>query len=341
MLQGLRGMTWNPEGFRDPAKHLFVQESIREYRLDFIALLETGRSNFAIPFLKHLACGLDFAWYYLPPHGRSGGILVGINMETLHVKKVDVGDFSVKLHLRCKNDGFEWVLIPVYGAAQDSRKPKFLSELVRMCESEPLPMLAGGDFKIIRRREEKSNDNFNARWPSMFNAIIENLDLREITLSGRQFTWANRRNVSTYEKLDRILASVEWEQKYPLVTVRALTRSGSDHTPLLINSGQQAHIGNKAHFSFELSWFRHEGFYEMVAAEWAAVSKGDTPIERWQNKIRHLRRFLKGWAKNLSGKYKKEKGRLLAIIDELDLKAEIVPLSMSEREVLRDAKRTD
>src|SRR6266498_728808 len=83
------------------------------------------------------------------------------------------------------------------------------------------------------------------------------------------------------------------------------------------------------------------GFYEMVAAEWAAVSKGDTPIERWQNKIRHLRRFLKGWAKNMSGKYKKEKGRLLAIIDELDLKAEIVPLSMSEREVLRDAKRTD
>ena len=99
MLQGLRGMTWNSEGFRDPAKHLLVQESIREHKLDFIALLETGRSNFAIPFLQHLACGLDFVWYCLSPHGRSGGILVGINMETLHVKKVDVGDFSVKLHL--------------------------------------------------------------------------------------------------------------------------------------------------------------------------------------------------------------------------------------------------
>ena len=229
------------------------------------------------------------------------------------------------------------VLIPVYGAGQDSHKPEFLSELVRMCESEPLPMMVGGDFNIIRRREEKSNDNYNACWPFIFNAIIENLDLREIALSGRQFTWANRREVPTYEKLDRILANVEWEQKYPLVTVRELTRSGSDHTPLLMDSGKHAHLGNKAHFSFELSWIRQEGFYEMVAAEWAAVSKGDTPIERWQNKIRHLRRFLKGWAKNLSGKYKKEKERLLAIIDKLDLKAETTLLSTSEREALKDA----
>jgi hypothetical protein len=47
----------------------------------------------------------------------------------------------------------------------------------------------------------------------MFNAIIESLDLREIALSGRQYTWANRQEVQTFEKLDRVLASVEWENK--------------------------------------------------------------------------------------------------------------------------------
>jgi hypothetical protein len=46
----LKGLTWNSEGFQDPGKHLFVKESIREYDLDFIALLETGRSNFIVPF---------------------------------------------------------------------------------------------------------------------------------------------------------------------------------------------------------------------------------------------------------------------------------------------------
>jgi hypothetical protein len=141
------------------------------------------------------------------------------------------------------------------------------------------------------------------------------LNLKEISLSGRQFTWASRRAIPTYEKLDRVLASVEWEQKFPLVTVRALTRAGSDHTPLLIDSGQHAHRGNRLRFSFELSWFEQDGFHEMIAAEWATVSAGNSPIQTWQKKIRHIRRFLRGWAKDLSGKYRKEKERLLGIID--------------------------
>jgi exonuclease III len=208
-MEGLRGMTWNSEGFRDPGKHLFVKESIRDYRLDFIALLETRRSSFDIPFLRDLASGFEFAWFCLPPQGRSGGILVGINLATLKVQKVDSGEFCIKLVLRSKCNGYEWALVPVYGAAQDNHKHEFLSELVRMCDVEPLPMLLEGDFNILRRPEDKSNKNFNPRWPFIFISIIENLNLREIALSGRQFTWASRRTTPTYEKLDRVLASVD------------------------------------------------------------------------------------------------------------------------------------
>jgi hypothetical protein len=114
-------------------------------------------------------------------------------------------------------------------------------------------MLVGRDFNIIRRKEAKSNDNFNACWPFIFNAIIESLDLQEIILSGRQFTWASRREIPTYEKLDRVLANVEWEQEFLLVSVHAMTRSESDHTPLFIDSCEPAHLGNRNHFLFELS----------------------------------------------------------------------------------------
>jgi hypothetical protein len=159
--------------------------------------------------------------------------------------------------------------------------------------------------------------------------------LREIVLSGRQFTWANRRKTPTYEKLDRFLASVEWEQKFPLVSVRALTRSGSDHTPILLDSGDQAFIGKKANFSFELAWLKTEGFYDLVDREWKSISSGTNALDRWQNKIRHLRQFLHGWARSLSGKYKTEKERLLNIINILDKKAEITPLNEDERRTLR------
>jgi hypothetical protein len=106
---------------------------------------------------------------------------------------------------------------------------------------------------------------------------------------------------------------------------------------LLINSGEQAHLGNKNLFSFALSWLREEGFAKMIKREQNSFAKGSNPIEVWQNNIYHLRRFLRGWARNRSGVYKKEKERLLAIIDELDIKAETSPLNTSDSGKLREA----
>ena len=76
---------------------------------------------------------------------------------------------------------------------------------------ETLPIIVGGDFNIIQKRDEKNNDNFDGRWSMMFNMIVESLSLREIELPGGQFTWANSLPTPTYEKLDRVLSSVEWE----------------------------------------------------------------------------------------------------------------------------------
>ena len=45
----MRGVFWNTDGLGDRGKHLSVNEIVREHRLDFIALLESGRSKFATP----------------------------------------------------------------------------------------------------------------------------------------------------------------------------------------------------------------------------------------------------------------------------------------------------
>jgi hypothetical protein len=192
----------------------------------------------------------------------------------LEVRNIVLGEFAVKFRVRSKVDGFQWALVAVYGVAQLELNPDFLADLVRICRHERLPILVGGDFNIIRRRDEKNNDNFNGRWSFMFNTIIESLDLREIELSGRKFTWANTLPNPTYEKLDRVLTSVDWEQKFPLVMVQALSRAISDHTPLLVDSGEAIHVGNKNIFSFELAWFEREGFLDLLAREWAKDSGG-------------------------------------------------------------------
>jgi hypothetical protein len=145
----MKGAFWNGDGFGDPAKHRFVKDTIRENKLDFFAILETGRSNFSLPFLNNLAGGLDYQWFCIPPIGRSGGILVGINVTNFTVQDVVAGDKCVKFYVTSKLDNFKWALVAVYGAAQDEHKADFLAELVRICENETLPILVGGDFNII------------------------------------------------------------------------------------------------------------------------------------------------------------------------------------------------
>ncbi|WVZ85036.1 hypothetical protein U9M48_031999, partial [Paspalum notatum var. saurae] len=173
--------------------------------------------------------------------GQSGGILLGVNAHVFDIGNIVIGDFHIKFNVRNKDDGFEWAIIAAYGAAQDDLKQDFLTEMVHFCSSTDKPFVLGGDFSIIRNPSEKNND----RWPFLFNACIDNLDLRELDLSSRRFSWSNSVEVPTFERLDRVLVSTEWEQKFPLATVHALSRDISDHTPLLLDSGTSASHGNQ------------------------------------------------------------------------------------------------
>ena len=54
----MRGIFWNTDGLGDHTKHFAIHELVREHKLDFIALLEMGRSNFSASFLNFLAGGV-------------------------------------------------------------------------------------------------------------------------------------------------------------------------------------------------------------------------------------------------------------------------------------------
>jgi hypothetical protein len=86
----------------------------------------------------------------------------------------------------------------------------------------------------MRRLEDKSSGNFDPKWSSLFNAVIESLDLREIVMTGREYTWAGPGDNPTFEKLDRVLVSTDWEIQFPLTSVEPRDRNISDRTPWLL-----------------------------------------------------------------------------------------------------------
>lgn len=180
----------------------------------------------------------------------------------------------------------------VYGDAQDHGKENFLPELSSVCHSFKFPALIGGDFNIIRRENEKNKPGGVNIWSFLFNAIIENYGLLELELKGRKYTWANNKENRTFEKLDRFLVTPEWDLQYQNAAVTGLNRSISDHVPLLLDTGG-SQKGDQL-FRFELCWLERPDFHEIVVKNWTLPAKGTSSIERWQHKMRRLRKGLKG-----------------------------------------------
>jgi exonuclease III len=290
----MKGVFWNSRGLADLAKHRFLAEPVREEQINFIALFETSRESFPDHVLKNLCAGRDFLWHAMAPHGRSGGILLGVDLSVFDIGAINEGNFYVKFTLRYKLFDFKFVLYSIYGPAQIQNKGAFLAELTNTCSKENLPFIIGGDFNIMRKPEDKSSGDFDNKWPSLFNAVIKSLDLREIVMTGRQYTWAGSGDNLTYEKLDRVLVSTEWENNFSLAMVEATDRNISDHTPLVMPTGASTHQYGTRPFRFERGWLLKEGFYDMVANIWRSENSGSSPLERWQSKIRRVRQHLRG-----------------------------------------------
>jgi hypothetical protein len=93
--------------------------------------------------------GIVLVWHWTAPRGRSGGILLGVNIDLLDVGSIEDEDFFVKFRVRDRMSDFKRVLVVVYGAAQPEFKESFLTELVQACRGESLPLCIRGDFNII------------------------------------------------------------------------------------------------------------------------------------------------------------------------------------------------
>ena len=74
----------------------------------------------------------------------------------------------------------------------------------------------------------------------LFNDCIADLAPREIARVGARFTWTNKQADPIRSVLDRVFVSAQWEVMFPLCSLKAVTQIGSDHTPLLFSSGDDA-----------------------------------------------------------------------------------------------------
>jgi exonuclease III len=188
----MKMLMWNVRGLGKPARRNQVRNYILQEGADLVGLQETMKQDFTDKVLEELSGGLYFKWVWLAARGRSGGILMGVKVDTLELESHSVGDYTVLMTIRNKLNNFRWEVVTVYGPAQHDYSLDFLLELDTICSRGGLPKVLGGDFNLIRNEEDKSSDNYNNNLMNHFNDFIGRHHLREVVRAGSKYTWTNK-----------------------------------------------------------------------------------------------------------------------------------------------------
>ncbi|GKV19445.1 hypothetical protein SLEP1_g29706 [Rubroshorea leprosula] len=137
-----------------------------------------------------------------------------------------------------------WRFTGFYGHPERSNRRRSWALLRELATKSSLPWVIGGDFNDILDQEEKRGGKPQPEWLlSGFQEAVVDCELTEVWMIGFPYTWTRG---GVEEKLDRILASKEWQASFPQAMVRSLPLLGSDHSPLLMNfMGKRKDYGRK------------------------------------------------------------------------------------------------
>jgi hypothetical protein len=101
----------------------------------------------------------------------------------------------------------------------------------------------------------------------LFNDFIGNFQPRDFFIGGAKYAWSNKHKFPTLVKLDRILATTSWDMNYTNSYAWAKARIGSDHNPLILDTGDKGFLGQNTSF-FRKSGFTRKNFPLLVKEKW-------------------------------------------------------------------------
>lgn len=273
----------------------------------------------------------DFA--YLPAAETRGGILIAARQPDIRIADVLIGCYSITVSVQSQgaspDEPCKWWLTSVYGPQDDRDKASFLEELEAIRDACPGPWAVNGDFNLILSEADKSNDRIDMRNLRLFRRTVAALELQDLHLHGRAFTWSNEQERPTLVRLDRVLASVDWDELFPHAHLRGLGSDASDHCPLLLQMNLSAI--RRARFHFEIFWIEFDDYEQTVNTAWRTPTHAQDPFLRLDGLLRNLVRELQRWSATKVGDVKAQLLMARELIRQLDTAQETRQLSDEER----------
>ncbi|KAL8476394.1 hypothetical protein ACS0TY_028897 [Phlomoides rotata] len=115
-----------------------------------------------------------------------------------------------------------------------------------------------------------------------------------------------------------MFVNYEWLRKWPNQTLKGLRRSYSDHVPLLLQNGIKD--WGPRPFRFMNSWIEQPQFKEFFQEKWQSYHIEGWAAFRLKEKMKLLKRDLRGWNKEIFGNidFNIDKKEEIEVLDRID-----------------------
>ncbi|KAL0012555.1 hypothetical protein SO802_007663 [Lithocarpus litseifolius] len=153
------------------------------------------------------------------------------------------------------------------------------SQIFPECE-EKLPWICFGDFNEILSMEEKLGGlSRSQNQMEKFRNVVNYCGFKDLGYVGPDFTWCNMREGAGRMslRLDRVLATNDWINKFGEVRVHHLVNSTSDHCALFLSDPKASKLPRARRFHFESMWTKKEECKEIIEAAWCIGSDLSSP----------------------------------------------------------------
>ncbi|KAK2372487.1 hypothetical protein QL285_073613 [Trifolium repens] len=185
-----------------------------------------------------------------------------------------------------------------------------------------------GDFNsVVEASERRGVGSGGGREMEDFRAFIREMEVVDMPLLGRQFTWFHS-NGFNMSRLDRFLLSTDWMALWGRPEVWVLARDVSDHCPLILKYNNDD-WGPKP-FRFNNYWLQNKNFKNLVVETWNSQHFTGWMGFVLKERLKGLKGVIKAWSKEVYGKPEEKKNSLVDQINALDLKSVSIDLSLEE-----------
>ncbi|KAL4388382.1 hypothetical protein GQ457_09G019490 [Hibiscus cannabinus] len=257
-------MFWNVQGALDPVVARSFKLLCRSKMPDIVAIFEPRISGRAADgFIRK--SGFDFS-FRVEARGFSGGIWVlwkgSVKVDILAVSNQFVHGHCVPLN---SEPGFRITFI--YASPEVGKRRSLWPQLRALEPEQGIPWVLGGDLNVIGNScERRGGSERRSGVCPLFGDFLFEIGLLDMGFHGPQFTW---RRGNLFQRLDRCLCNKAWYDSFSMSEVFHLVKLGSDHRPILLDSGVRRENSGCKPFRYLAAWNEHVDFPSMLARSWS------------------------------------------------------------------------